>query len=426
VDPIEFLLSLEVLGMKFGLENMRRLCSALDHPELAFRSVLVAGTNGKGSVTAMVSAALYASGRRVGRYTSPHLLRLEERFVIDETEVDTADLRAAAGQVQRAVQTLLDRGELEGPPTFFECTTATAFELFRRAGVDIAVLEVGLGGRLDATNVVTPVAAAITSIDVDHQAQLGSTIAAIAREKSGIVKPGVPVVVGPLPQEADAVVAETCQEHGAPLIRIGRDVSVEAALRDGLTFVSIATTSRRLRNVRLALTGRHQASNAAVAVALLDQLSRVGLEIEDEAVVTGLSAARWPARLERLRWRNCDVLLDAAHNPAGARALADYLREARWSDVTLVFGAMRDKDVSGMLKELLPLCAVVICTTAQSPRAMRSTELGEISVELAGSTVRVETIPEPRVALARACELERSVVAAGSIFLIGPLRDILR
>jgi dihydrofolate synthase/folylpolyglutamate synthase len=203
-------------------------------------------------------------------------------------------------------------------------------------------------------------------------------------------------------------------------------VSVEAALRDGLTFVSIATTSRRLRNVRLALTGRHQASNAAVAVALLDQLSRVGLEIEDEAVVTGLSAARWPARLERLRWRNCDVLLDAAHNPAGARALADYLREARWSDVTLVFGAMRDKDVSGMLKELLPLCAVVICTTAQSPRAMRSTELGEISVELAGSTVRVETIPEPRVALARACELERSVVAAGSIFLIGPLRDILR
>lgn len=426
MDPIEFLLSLEVLGMKFGLENMRRLCAALDHPETAFRSVIVAGTNGKGSVTAMTSAALYAAGHRVGRYTSPHLLRLEERFVVQEAEVETAELREAAGRVQAAVEILLKRGTLGAPPTFFECTTAAAFEIFRRDGVEIAVLEVGLGGRLDATNVVSPLAAAITSIDLDHQAQLGSTLASIAREKAGIIKPGVPVVAGPLPPEADVVVADICRERGAPLTRVGRDVKVDATLRDGVTSVSIVTADRRLMDVPLALPGRHQAGNAAVAVALLDALGRAGIEVDDEAAVAGLSRTRWPARLERLRWRGCDVLLDAAHNPAGARSLAAYLRETNHSGVTLVFGAMRDKDIVGMLKELMPYCAVVICATVPGSRALDAAELGRIAAGLAGSTVRVETIAEPDRALMRACELGRCVVAAGSIFLVGPLRDILR
>jgi dihydrofolate synthase/folylpolyglutamate synthase len=374
----------------------------------------------------MTSAALHAAGHRVGRYTSPHLLRLEERFVVQEVEVETSELRKAAGGVQAAVEALLTRGTLEGPPTFFECTTAAAFEIFRRAGVEIAVLEVGLGGRLDATNVVSPLAAAITSIDLDHEAQLGSTLASIAREKAGIIKPGVPVVAGPLPPEADMVVAETCGERGARLTRVGRDVKVDAVLRDGFTFVSIVTPYRQLLDVPLALPGRHQAGNAGVAVALLDELCRAGIEVDDEAAAAGLRRTQWPARLERLRWRGCDVLLDAAHNPAGARSLAAYLRETNLSDVTLVFGAMRDKDVGGMLKELLPFCAVVICATAPGSRALEAAELGRIAAGLAGSTVRVETIAEPGRALMRACELGRSVVAAGSIFLIGPLRDILR
>jgi dihydrofolate synthase/folylpolyglutamate synthase len=236
----------------------------------------------------------------------------------------------------------------------------------------------------------------------------------------------VPVVAGPLAPEADAVLARICRERGAHLTRIGRDVKVEAALRDGFTFVSIVTPYRRLMDVPLALPGRHQAGNAAVAVGLLDALSRAGIDVDDGAAVAGLSRARWPARLERLRWRGCDVLLDAAHNPAGARSLAAYLRETNLSDVTLVFGAMRDKDVVGMLKELMPYCAVVICATAPGSRALGAEELGRIAAGLAGSTVRVEPIAEPDRALMRACELGRSVVAAGSIFLIGPLRDILR
>jgi len=426
VDPIEFLLSLEVLGMKFGLENMRRLCGALGHPEQHFRSVIVAGTNGKGSATAMLSASLHAAGHRGARYTSPHLTRLEERFVIEESEVDRVALRSAAAAIQQAVERLLQHGDLEAPPTFFECTTAVAFEIFRRAGVDLAILEVGLGGRLDATNVVSPVAAAITSIGLDHQAQLGSTLAGVAREKAGVIKPGIPVVCGPLPAEADDVVAQVCREQGARQVAVERLVRVEAALQEGRTVVSIETPHRRLTGVPLALTGRHQAQNAAVAVAVLDELDQLGIEIRDEAIVTGLSTARWPGRLERFHWRGCDVLLDAAHNPAGARVLAAYLRELGWTDVTLVFGAMRDKDVRGMLAELLPMCSLLVCTAAPGERALPPTELAAVAGELGVASARVEAVPDAERALVRACEEGNRVLAAGSIFLIGPLRDILR
>lgn len=425
MDPIEFLLSLEVLGMKFGLETMRRLCRALGNPEHRFRSAIVAGTNGKGSVTAMVSASLHAAGRRVARYTSPHLTRLEERFVIGESEVETAALRDAVADVQQAVAGLLDRGELEVPPTFFECATAAAFKLFERQGVDIAVLEVGLGGRLDATNVVSPVAAAITSIGLDHQAQLGSTLASIAREKAGVIKPGVPVVCGPLPVEAEDVIVEVCRERGARLLRVGRDVHVESELRDGVTIVSIRTPWRRLDQVPLALAGRHQAQNAAVAVALLDTLQQSGIGVADHDIVTGLGSVRWPARLERVRRDGCTILLDAAHNPDGARVLAAYLKELNWTSVTLVFGAMRDKDLAGMLGHLLPLSRRVICTTATGKRAATAPEIAEIarSLEMAAG---VEAIDDPARALDAACSAGGPVVVAGSIFLTGPLRDILR
>ena len=427
MDPIQFLLGLEPLGMKFGLENMRRICEALDHPERAFRSLIIAGTNGKGSVTAMLSASLHAAGRRAARYTSPHLTRLEERFVIGEADVSTGDLRDAAAEVQTAVARLLETGVLGAPPTFFECTTAAAFVLFRQARIELAVLEVGLGGRLDATNVVTPIAAAITSIGLDHQALLGSTLAEIAREKAGVVKPGIPVVAGPLAPEAGAVVEEVCRQQGARLVRVGREVHVTPELdADGRTRVSIETARRRLTGIPLALAGRHQAYNAAVAVAVLDELVALGVAIEDPAVVSGLTAARWPARLERFRRDGCDVLLDAAHNPDGARALAAHLREIGWTDVTLLFGAMRDKDVRGMLGELLPLCGRIVCTTAPGARALEADAIAEAARD-AGTPASVETVAAPEDALARACAGPGGrVVATGSIFLIGPLRGILR
>ena len=418
-DPLAYLFSLERLGMKFGLENISALCGSLGHPECRFDSVIVAGTNGKGSVTAMVETALRAAGHRTARYTSPHLTRLEERFVIDGTDVATDTLRAAAVRVRNAIESLRGRGVLEEPPTFFEATTAVAFELFRNASIEIAVLEVGLGGRLDATNVVTPVVAAITSIDFDHQAQLGSTIEAIAREKAGVIKEGVPVVCGPLPPAADHVIGGVCEERHARLVRARDDVGVTI---HGST-VDFRSRRRALTGVHLSLAGRHQIDNAAVALSVLDVLDDRGMRVGDDAVREGLSRTVWPARLERFTIGSTEVLIDAAHNPAGARALASYLSDIGWTDVTLVFGAVQDKDVAGMLEALLPHARTIVCTTPPSPRAMAA---GAVAAHAATSGASVEIVVDPAAALTRACALDTRVVVAGSIFLIGPLRDILR
>ena len=406
--------------MKFGLENIAALCEALGHPERAFQSIVVAGTNGKGSVTVMAETALRRAGLRAARYTSPHLVRLEERFVIDGREIDTAALTESVGAVQNAVESLLRRGALQGPPTFFECATAAAFELFRRARVEIAVLEVGLGGRLDATNIVAPVLTAITSIDFDHQAQLGDTLESIAREKAGIIKPGVPVVCGPLPGPAKTVVQDAAVAQRARLIEANEAVRIEPRSSGS---VDVLTGQRTLRDVTLALAGRHQRDNAAVAVALLDELTGQGRRLSDDAVRAGLSEAIWPGRLERLHRDGLDILIDAAHNPAGARALASHLQEIGWRRVTLVFGAMRDKDVPAMLETLAPCCGAIVCTTAPSPRALSADELAAMARPLIAA---VEAVPDPEAALAAAGRSGRPIVIAGSIFLIGPLRDILR
>jgi dihydrofolate synthase/folylpolyglutamate synthase len=429
MDPLAFLFSLERLGMKFGLENMRALCDALGNPELAFRSVIVGGTNGKGSVTAMTSAALHAAGHRSARYTSPHLERLEERFVIGEREVSTSALRTAAATVQAVVGRLIDGGVLSGPPTFFECATAIAFELFRTHGVGVAVLEVGLGGRLDATNVVSPAAAAITSIDFDHQAQLGNDLTSIAREKAGIIKPGIPVVCGPLPIEADRVMVDTCRERGAHLVRALERVAIETHRSDGEPVVRFRSPANDFGDVRLALRGNHQVANAAVAITLLEEINALGIDVSRGAILAGLAGVEWPARLELRTWHDAEVLLDAAHNPAGARALASYLIEAGWTGrrrPTLVVGMMRDKDVAGVLSALLPACARVICTTAITPRALTAEELAGRARSTPGAPLDIDAIDDPAAALWAACQPGAHVVIAGSIFLVGPLRGILR
>jgi len=396
--------------MKFGLGTMRRLCDALGHPERQFRSILIAGTNGKGSVTAMVHQGLVAAGHRAGRYTSPHLERLEERFVVGNREASRDDLNEAAAVIRTTVESLEAAGDLETSPTFFECATAMAFELFRKAEMEIAVLEVGLGGRLDATNVVEPVAVAITSIDYDHQAQLGSTLEAIAYEKAGVIRPGIPVVCGPLPPGADNVIVQTCREQGARLLR--------ASSWTGLEDLPGAAAP--------ALRGAHQRENARVAGCLLQELDALGVQVDEASRRSGILDVEWPGRLETLRWRGAEVLLDAAHNPAGARALADYLRETGWTPATLVFGALEDKDVRSMLAELAPACGAIVCTTPASPRALQAEVLATLAKGVAGAEWTVSAIPEPERALEFAVGASGQVVAAGSIFLIGRLRGILR
>ncbi|HYT73829.1 MAG TPA: folylpolyglutamate synthase/dihydrofolate synthase family protein, partial [Vicinamibacterales bacterium] len=389
--------------------NIARLCETLGHPEERFPSVLIGGTNGKGSVTAMVETALRTAGHRTGRYTSPHLLRLEERFVISGVEATPAALDAAAARVQRAALDLVASGTLESLPTFFECTTAVAFELFREARVEIAVLEVGLGGRLDATNIVSPVVAAIVSIDIDHEAQLGSTIPSIAAEKAGIVKPGIPVVCGRMPREALDVIRAVCTERGATLIRADEDRALAA----------------RLAAMPLSLAGEHQRANAAVAVTLLEVLdakASVGIHVDADAIRAGLTSTVWPGRLERFTRGSCRLLLDAAHNPAGARALAEYLRSTEPQGVTLVFGAMKDKAISEMLSALASAARTIVCTTAPSPRAASAMDVAAMAERLG---LQARPIADPFAAIDHACSLGSPVVVAGSIFLIGPVREWL-
>jgi dihydrofolate synthase/folylpolyglutamate synthase len=287
--------------------------------------------------------------------------------------------------------------------------------------VDIAVLEVGLGGRLDATNIVMPIAAAITSIDFDHQAHLGDTLESIAREKAGIIKPGIAVVCGPLPEPAERIIGAIATHAGARVVRAANVVRV-ARRPDGT--IDFASPRHTLDEVRLALAGEHQVDNATVVVALLAELDRLGIPVDERAARSGLSDAIWPGRLERVPTAAAEVILDAAHNPAGATALSRYLTEIGWTDCVLVFGAMRDKDVPAMLAALSPVCRRVVCTTASNPRAVPADELATLAAGIAGWTVDADS--SPAAALERALRAGGRVVAAGSIFLIGPLRDILR
>jgi dihydrofolate synthase/folylpolyglutamate synthase len=271
------------------------------------------------------------------------------------------------------------------------------------------VLEVGLGGRLDSTNVVSPVATAIVSIDFDHEAQLGNTIESIAAEKAGIVKSGVPMVCGRVPPAALAVISRVCAERGAPLIRADDDPALAA----------------RVDAVPLSLPGAHQRENALVALRLLETIdadSTHGLRVDAAARHKGLSTVSWPGRLETVDHGGCRVLLDAAHNPAGARALADYLRTAAPHGATLVFGAMKDKDVSQMLAPLAPVVRTIVCTTAPTPRAMAADELAAVAKSLG---MVVQTVTDPFAAVEEGCRCDRLVVVAGSIFLIGPVRERL-
>jgi dihydrofolate synthase/folylpolyglutamate synthase len=402
LDPLTYLFSLDQFGIKFGLENISTLVARLGHPERTFRSIHVAGTNGKGSVTAMVDAALRAAGHRSARFTSPHLVDLNERFVIDGQPVSSAAMTAAVSDVRDAIETLRAEGALVVQPTFFEVTTAAAFELFRRAGVDVAVVEVGLGGRLDATNVISPVATAITSIALDHQIYLGSTLREIAIEKAGIIKPGVPVVVGDLPPVALAAISDIARQRDAEIIR---------------------TSASDVSGFVVGLPGAHQRGNAAVALRLLETANARGIQVSQEAIAAGLATAAWPGRLDsRLLPDGREILLDAAHNPAGAAALASYLKGLPGPTRPLVFAAMRDKDIRGMLTELAPAVAQLIATRASNAR---SEEPAAIVAHARAIAPSLPVSPEPSIAsaLAAAWRTSPRITVAGSIFLLG---DVLR
>jgi dihydrofolate synthase/folylpolyglutamate synthase len=410
------LLALEQFGIKLGLEQIRGLLAALRHPELSFPSLTVAGTNGKGSVTAMIERALRAAGYKTGRYTSPHLVHLEERFALDGEAI-------SAVQLERAASRVLDRATtLPAPPSFFEATTALALDVFREARVDVAVLEVGLGGRLDATNAVDPIAAAITSVDFDHQQYLGHSLREIATEKAGVIKPRSLVVVGDNPPEVLDVILARAAAQEATAIRATEGVEADVALAHGRTQLRLTTPVRGYGEMSLGLRGRHQAQNAVTAARLLESVDAAGLlRVSAAAIRTGLEHAEWPGRLEMRSWHGTDVLLDGAHNASGARALTSYLRETYGRRVPMIIGVMRDKDAGPILEAFAEVASHVVFTAASSPRAASPDEL-EAEMRRRSPSLATETCERPRDALTAAARFGAPVVVAGSLYLVGEIR----
>ena len=411
-----FLDSLEIVGIKLGLDQIRALTTRLGHPQDRFRSIVVAGTNGKGSVTAMIERGLRAAGIRTGRYTSPHLVHLEERFAINGVAASDDCVDRALIRMQTASR------RLAAPPSYFEATTAIAFEIFRDAGVDIAVLEVGLGGRLDATNVVDPIAVAITAIDFDHQAYLGHTLEAIAREKAGVIKPGCLTVLAKNPANVRKVVRETCDRLSARLAYAPEGATAIATIAAGTTELSLRTPHRSYDAVKLGLRGRHQIDNAVTAVRLLEELTAPGRPpIPAEAIRTALEDVEWPARLELIRWQAGEILLDGAHNPGGVRALAAYVQETYGRKLPAVVGIMRDKEIDDMIRAFAGVASHLVFTAPASARAAAPDELVRAAARLA-PTVPAIGFSSPSEALSHAMALGQPVIVAGSLYLAGQIR----
>jgi len=414
-------------GMKFGLETMRALVAEMGHPERAYPSLLVAGTNGKGSVVAYCDAVLRASGLRTGRYTSPHLVRVNERIAVDGRDITDRDFAAAVRAVRDAAERLVRRRVLRAHPTFFEVLTAAAFAHFQRRRVDIAVLEVGLGGRLDATNVVDPAASAIVSIDFDHEVYLGRTLGAIAGEKAGVMRAGRPTVVGPLPEEARKAIRAHARTTGARLVETTRGASCvlgHARAAAGPPLVDLRTPSSGYPGLK-PLPGAHQRDNLLVAIRLLEEAKGQGLAVDLRRVPGAVARTRWPGRLERVPG-DPPLVLDGAHNPAGARALAAYLKGG--PPFVLLFGAMSDKDVRGLARELFPLATGIVLTRPRVSRAASPEEIARRSSPLGARAHREPSVARAlRLArrLARAHGPETTVVVAGSLYLVGAVMPLL-
>jgi dihydrofolate synthase / folylpolyglutamate synthase len=423
---------------KFDLAHMRIFCQALGNPQRNFPSVLIAGTNGKGSTAATLASILQASSHRAGLYTSPHLLRINERICCCGQPIP--DLAFAAGyqRVTAVASALVAASRLPHPPSFFETMTAIAFDFFASSGVDVAVLEVGMGGRLDATNIVDPILSVITDIDLDHQKFLGDTIAAIAGEKAGILRPGIAAVILPQHPEANRVLGERITALGARAVNAARNLPSMSPQADSLIHNSPRETRFALsvlgQEVEIVspLLGRHQLRNLALAITAAEELAAQGFRITPQSVACGTRQTSWPGRFQRLAATpHCpEAVIDVAHNPAGAWALRSALSEQlAGRPLVLLFGAMADKAIDEMAKILWPQMAHVVLTrVAGNPRAAAPADLARLAQSLGVEHSVSETVPqgiELAVAQVRNLGPESVLVIAGSIYLAGEAVPIL-
>jgi dihydrofolate synthase/folylpolyglutamate synthase len=419
----DYLGRLEHFGIKLGLENIAALCLALGNPQNSFLAIHVAGTNGKGSVSAMLDAIMREHGLKTGLYTSPHLVRVEERIRVGGRPIGRKRFLELLARLRNAIDDLMAGGKLAYHPTYFEVLTALAFLEFAERQVDVAILEVGMGGRFDATNVVRPLVSVITTIAKDHERHLGKTLRQIAFEKAGIIKPAVPVVSGGGGGEARSEIRRVARERNAPLVEaFGPGRSLEAKKTDrAYRFVYKGKAGRYAFTPSLA--GRHQGANAAVAIAATEVLSTYWRPFDKAKVLKGIREARWEGRLETVGRRPL-VILDGAHNVEGVTALARHVRKVLGRRVVLVFGAMKDKDLRGMTRILFPIASTTVLTRVPYKRSADPEDLLAAAPRSQG---RVFLEPDTRKAVELALSLSggrEPMVIAGSLFLIGEVKRL--
>jgi dihydrofolate synthase/folylpolyglutamate synthase len=425
---------------KFDLAHMRVLLQEMDHPERRFPSVLIAGTNGKGSTAATLASILHASGSKTGLYTSPHLMRINERIRVNGEEISDSDFAELHAHVDRTAEKLMENGELPWHPSFFEMMTAIAFEFLAQRKVELAVLEVGMGGRLDATNVVDPRVSVIADISLDHQKYLGNTLGEIAREKMGIVRAGGVAIVLPQQPEANDVIGNTILELGAravnavpyvPPVSPGSGEYLVPSTESGTGYIyryPLQVLGEQIL-VETPLVGRHQLRNIALAIAAAVELSEQGFGgITAKSVESGIRKTRWPGRFQMIAARPGwpEMVIDVAHNPAGAWALRSALSERYEGRLLIfVFGAMRDKAISEIAEILFPLAERVIATQPENPRAASPQEIQQAA---ARTGAEIEAIENVSRAIERARELAgtgKVIVVTGSIYMVGEvMREI--
>jgi len=422
-QSVEYLLGLghETVSIKLGLETIRALLHELCHPHQMLRTVHIAGTNGKGSTAAMVAEMARSEGLVTGLYTSPHLVEITERISINGRRIDHTDFARLASHVRIASENLVRRGSLPAPPSFFEQVTAIAFCYFAENKIDVEVLEVGLGGRLDATNICRPEVCAITSISGDHQSYLGHSISEIGFEKAGIIKPGVPVVSAPQSIEAMEVIERRCRELHAPLTIAQEEPRIEAS-EDGFFRMSLRTSLNEY-DVKLGLRGRHQATNALVAIHLAELL-----RFRKSSIEAGLKNVQWRGRLDIIRRKGkAALLIDGAHNPEGTKSLRHFIDEfypLTSTPVTLVFGAMSDKALDEMICTLFPAAQRRIAVAIDNPRSVDPQVIVRVARDQGYET---SVAKDSREGLRLADELTPEnglVCVCGSLYLVGEIYDL--
>ena len=412
-ESLDYLYGLQRFGIKLGLDNIRQILSRLQHPEKHYPVVHVAGSNGKGSVCAGLAAILRQAGRRAGLYSSPHLHSFTERIQIDGQSISEEEAVELIATVREASDGI--------PVTFFEFTTAMALLQFQRCQVELAILEVGMGGRLDATNVVTPQVTVVTPVCLDHAEHLGADLTAIAAEKAGIIKSRVPLILGQQQPDALQVLSERAEELQSPIYRYGRDFS---ARTDGNGF-DYQGLELSLKGLHSGLPGGHQHHNMSLSLAVAEVLRGHGFDLPEAALRNGVAAVRWPGRMEW--WQEEEkVLLDGAHNEGGAAVLACYLKSISVTGIRWVVGAKATKDIAQILRPLLPLVNSLYCTVPPVEEAVPAEHIARLATD-AGVPARSFDCPESALAAAEAdLQPGEIVLVAGSLFLVAAARDYLR